>query len=604
MIQLLNLFNLSINKATKIFFLSALFSNSLYSSSILLSKIEETKLYDDTYWSKLFHYRDGKSEIDSDNFFISKNGKTNLKEELFETINALTNGKKDVLCRFPLRVKWLKEKIPALEKEIKNYECKDLDLYIKEIDAKYASLIFPSAHINSPASMYGHTFLRIGGNLNTPLISNAVNYAAQTEETNGLIFAYKGIFGGYKGQYSILPYYKKIKEYSNLEQRDIWEYDLNLEENEVFKMALHSYELKDSFSFYHFFLENCSYNLLWLFEIAREDLDLVKKFKVKAVPLDTIKILTSYNLIKNSNFRYSKMAKMKYILNEQIENKTYLNDYLSNDIDLNNKLSFDDKVAYLDLKIEYIQYLRSENKLDQKTYIKKYLKLLKLRSSFDKISEFNIKNPKNPLYSHGSSKLKFTYSSDDSIEFGIKPVYNDIYDVSDGYLDGAYIDFFDLNIKKADDKLFIDKFTILKIKSLAKRDIVFKPISWAIDLSYERFKSKEDYLKLKPQIGLTYGNEDFFIYTLLHSNLYNKLGDNLISLGSSIGAVSNSIKNTKIGINYSYDKYNQKFDNKVLELFSTYKFSKNSALNLKYTNDDYEDLKKQDNISISLFYYF
>ena len=56
--------------------------------------------------------------MDSDNFFISKEGKTDLKKELFETIDALKNGKSDVLCRFPLRVEWLKENIPSLENEI------------------------------------------------------------------------------------------------------------------------------------------------------------------------------------------------------------------------------------------------------------------------------------------------------------------------------------------------------------------------------------------------------------------------------------------------------------------------------------------------------
>ena len=36
--------------------------------------------------------------MDSDNFFISKEGKTDLKKELFETIDALKNGKSDILC--------------------------------------------------------------------------------------------------------------------------------------------------------------------------------------------------------------------------------------------------------------------------------------------------------------------------------------------------------------------------------------------------------------------------------------------------------------------------------------------------------------------------
>jgi len=107
-------------------------------------------------------------------------------------------------------------------------------------------MVFPTAHINSPASMYGHTFLRVSSNHDTPLISNAINFAAKTNDTNGLIFAYKGLFGEYEGRYSILPYYEKIKEYNNLEQRDIWEYDLDLTQEEINRLVLHTFELKDS----------------------------------------------------------------------------------------------------------------------------------------------------------------------------------------------------------------------------------------------------------------------------------------------------------------------------------------------------------------------
>ena len=602
MILLLSICNSFLNKVTKIILLSSLFISYSFSSTATEDFIKKNKLYNDSYWSKLLHYKNGKSEVDSNNFFISKNGKTDLKKELLETIDSLQNGTNNTLCRFPLRVKWLKEKIPNLESKIKKYQCKDLDLYLKEINAKFASLIFPTSHINSPASMYGHTFLRLSGDEKTPLLGNAVNYAAQTEETNGLIFAYKGLFGGYKGKYSILPYYKKIKEYSNLEQRDIWEYKLDLSQEEVEKIALHSYELKDAYSFYYFFLENCSYNLLWLLEVARDDLELVNNFYLKAAPLDTIKILKKYDLIKQSDYRYSKMTKMKHILDNEILNKNYIKSFVKENKELPTSLSLKDKAAYLDLKIEYTQYLRSKNKIEKKDYLKKYLKLLKQRSKISIVSDYEIKKASNPLFSHDSARVSLTYNSDKTYELSGKPVYSNIYDISYGYLDGAYIDFFDLNLKKDDDRVFIDKFKILDISSLSKRDELFKPLSWGIELSYERFKSQEDYMKLKPSFGVTYGNENYFIYALGQSKAYNKLGDNLLSLGSKIGFVANKFEDIKLGLSYEYDKYNKGFKNRNFEVFSTYKIDENLSLNLKYINDNL--IKQRDISSFSLFYYF
>ena len=550
------------------------------------------------------HYTNGKSEIDSHNFFISKDGKTDLKKELFETINSLKNGKNNVLCRFPLRVKWLKENIPSLEKDIVTYPCAQLDEYISSIDAKYVTMVFPTAHINSPASMYGHTFLRVSSNEETPLISNAINFAAKTDDTNGFIFAYKGLFGEYEGRYSILPYYEKIKEYNNLEQRDIWEYDLDLTQEQIDRLVLHAFELKDSYSDYFFFKENCSYNILWLLEVARNDLDLVSHFTFKTVPLDSIKILKSYNLVKDSRFRYSNMGKMKNILEKKIENKEYLKAFINEDKPLNDSLITDDKISYLDFKILYLQYQRANNQYDKKEYLNKYLQLLKQRSSYSKASSYDIKTPFNPLDSHDSAKVSFFYDSTDSFELGLKPVYTDIYDISDGYLEGAYIDFFDLNIKKTkDENIKLDKFTLLKIKSLAQQDIIFKPFSWGIDLGYEHFKDQSDYLKIKPETGFTFGNEKNFIYTMVGSNLYYKNSEQLYSVGTSVGFIINQFKDIKLGIKYSYDKYNKSLENNEVEIFTTYKIDRNLALNIKYINDDLYK-KDKERVKAGIFYYF
>lgn len=592
-----------IERGIKYFILISLFF-SVSNSLELKNYIEEHKLYENSYWAKLLHYRDGISEIDSTNFFISNNGKEDLKEELFETINSLETGTNNVLCRFPLRVEWLKENIPTLEEKIVPYSCEELDKFLELTNAKYVTMVFPTAHINSPASMYGHTFLKVGSDKETPLISNAINYAAKTDEKNGLIFAYNGIFGGYEGRYSIMPYYEKIKEYNNLEQRDVWEYDLNLSQEEINKLVLHTWELKDSYADYYFFKENCSYNVLWLLEIARPSLDLVSYFDFKAIPLDTIKILTKYDgLIVDSRYRYSNLKKMKHILNEEIENKEFLKAYINDEIELPDSLSQSDKISYLDFKIAYTQYQRSEDGTEKKEYIKNYLKLLKERSSYKQTRTYNIKSPLDPLISHDSAKIGLFYDSNDSFETSIKPAYNDMYDIVDGYLQGAYIDFFELNFKKQKDKdVKLDRFTLIKIKSYSPQDMIFKPISWGIDAGYEHFKDKDDYFKIKPEVGVSFGNDKDFIYSMLGSNIYYKGNDQLYSAGVNIGFITNRIENFNIGVNYTYDKYNKSLENNQFEAFTTYKIHRNLALNLKYINDDLYE--KQDRVKVGVMFYF
>ncbi len=133
--------------------------------------------------------------------------------------------------------------------------CNELENFLKALSPRSATLVFPTAYMNSPASMFGHTLIRIDGDYQSRLISYAINYAANTGDEGGISYLIKGLFGYFKGYFSILPYYEKIEEYNDLDMRDMWEYELNLSEDEVRRMVLHIWELKDIYSYYYFFDE-------------------------------------------------------------------------------------------------------------------------------------------------------------------------------------------------------------------------------------------------------------------------------------------------------------------------------------------------------------
>jgi hypothetical protein len=63
------------------------------------------------------------------------------------------------------------------------------------MDPQSVTLVFSSAHINSPASMFGYTFLRIDSSYESKMLSYAVNYAAgaDPDKENGMVFAVKGL---------------------------------------------------------------------------------------------------------------------------------------------------------------------------------------------------------------------------------------------------------------------------------------------------------------------------------------------------------------------------------------------------------------------------
>lgn len=227
-----------------------------------LERAEEMRLHEDRYWEILLHYKKKiqgvKSLIDDPRFFLSPNGKYDPKSELDATIKAFFNPEPNdnnhPKCRFIARYSWLKEKLNIDESKTPNVICQELDQAMDKIKPGRAVLVFPTAHINSPASMFGHTMIGISGAHRSQLLSYAANYAAFADDSNGFLYAFKGIFGYYKGYFSVLPYYEKVKEYSDLEQRDIWEYQLNLSKEETERMTLHLWELKDLYSDYYFLM--------------------------------------------------------------------------------------------------------------------------------------------------------------------------------------------------------------------------------------------------------------------------------------------------------------------------------------------------------------
>ena len=76
----------------------------------LLSAEEELYLKD--YWKKLLHFEDEKSNVISDDFFLSDSYRHSLQDEFYSTIELLRgdNGK-EVACNFPARYLWIKKHI-------------------------------------------------------------------------------------------------------------------------------------------------------------------------------------------------------------------------------------------------------------------------------------------------------------------------------------------------------------------------------------------------------------------------------------------------------------------------------------------------------------
>ena len=227
----------------------------------------------------------------------------------------MTQSQQPSQCAFIARYQWLKEQLAFDDRRLPRLTCERFQTWYEELHPEAISLIFPSAYMNNPASMFGHTFLRIdrkGQTESTRILAYTINYAARVPADAGLEYVFKGVFGGYHGYFSTVPYYMKVQEYRDIDNRDIWEYSLRFNPGQIRALLMHTWELGSGYFDYYFFKENCAYHILSLLEVADPTLHLTDQFVFWTIPVDTIRLVTGQNhLVKDITFRPSRSTQVK-----------------------------------------------------------------------------------------------------------------------------------------------------------------------------------------------------------------------------------------------------------------------------------------------------
>ncbi len=471
----------------------------------LIRKARETHLAEQRGWHILLHYKKKLtggtiSRISDPAFFLSRTGRTDPEAELEATIAAFfTPSAPDgehPTCRFPARLAWLSEQLHIDPARLPAAACSEQQEQLRTIDARSAVLVFPVGHINSPASMFGHTLIRIDGSSKSSLISYAVNYAADANDTNGFLYAFKGLSGFYKGYYSLLPYYEKVKEYADLEHRDMWEYRLELSREEVERLLLHALELQRISSDYYFLDENCSYNLLFLLEAARPTLHLSDRTGVFVLPTNTIDIARQSGILDAAVYRPSqgrRITRIASLLDEQGQQAAL--EVAQGKREVKSLRGFaasdEQRREILDLGAELIQLRLSRKELEQQDYNRLYLKILAERSALGKgEAAYDIAPPPPPDAGHRTTAVGIgggVRRGDGYAALHLQPAFHGLLDPDQGYLSGAQIKFFDTLVDYVPEhgRMRLRTLHLLDILSAAPRDRFFRPFSWKIAAGWD-----------------------------------------------------------------------------------------------------------------------
>lgn len=522
------------------------------------------------YWHRLLHYQPNRllggvrSETEDPDFFLSPRGMREPDAELQATLRAFFDPDATTVtgehpqCRFIARFHWLDEQLNLDEEHLPRQDCERFWTWHDAIDPGTATLIFASDYLNSPASMYGHTLLRIdppGQDEDSRLVSYALNYAAESTEDNGFVFAYKGLTGGYIGRFSIMPYYEKVKEYNDWENRDLWEYRLQLKRPEVSRLLMHAWELGPIDFDYYFLHQNCSFRLLELLEVARPDLQLTDPFHFWAIPTDTVRVaIAQQALLDEVVYRPAASTILKHQIEQVLPHVAQLGHQLAHgtrtldDPELA-ALPPEQQAEALEIAYAYLHYLFLSREVG--TEARPHMHRLLVARSQVPVSRSRPQPPApatRPDEGHDTARIALAggeLGERDFLELRLRPAYHDLLDPAAGYKHGAQIDFLDLALRRYQGgRIELEHLRLVDVRSLAPRDEFFREVSWNARIGLERQRLEDARRKLvlhgEAGGGLTFGlgEDDRHLFSVSLQNTV-QLGDELeddIRLGSGPSA--------------------------------------------------------------------
>lgn len=163
----------------------------------------------------------------------------------------------------------------------------------------------------------------------------------------------------------------------------------------------------------------------------------------------------------------------------------------------------------------------------------------------------------------------------------LRPAYHDILDPLPGYSKGAQINFLDIRGRYFfdDNRLELDKFTVIDILSLTARNRFFKPVSWGVDTGFERMLTDDgptNGAQINGSGGVSYTvADDHLAYGLLQAQLKvaNRFAEDYSLGGGAVAGLllylDHSIANLELrGLRYALGETDNFFQARWRQSFS------------------------------------
>jgi hypothetical protein len=464
-------------------------------------------------WRQLITYGDGnRGQANSAGFYLAEDGRENPESELIKTVAALLAPAGDDVnshaqCRFPARKMWLKEKLPTSLLGMQELDCSEFVAFSGSGADKSVSFVFATGFLGNPASYYGHVLVKVNTSKvgrDEKLQDATVNFGAKIPENENMaVYILKGMFGGYQSSFTHMPFFYHAKNYGENENRDLWEYQLDLSDRNRDFLIAYAWDLQSAEYQYFFANRNCAYRMGEMLELV-VGRDMVSPIRPWAVPQALATKLAKIkrngkSIISKVVYHPSRQSRLyqRYgaldVYQTSFVHKVVGNPRLLPSIE-SNHFTLEEQHQILDALMDYYQYVRKEDKGEADPNNASYNAVLAYRYQLSpgaKPVEYS--SSSNPHKGREPSYLSITaVSHKHAGEYSsvhLRPAYYDSLDSDYGHIKNAQLSMAEITLLVKGYDVYVGEFNLVKIESLRRNFTGLpgdKQHAWDLELGAEQ----------------------------------------------------------------------------------------------------------------------
>lgn len=527
---------------TGAFLLLFFFSIPIFSFEIPTKLIQERaisqNLGSDPHWLSLIHFYKSAPQIADPKFYYDSENDSN--EELKKTIAALAQDEEQ-RCRFPARSLWITKRLNLKKQSFEH--CKLLQEFLAKAPTQKVSVVFASENITQASTIMGHILLKIEGqNHNNINVSHAISFYTELTDANLPRLVFQTLVTGKKGHYTLSPFEPIKNNYLYSEQRNLWEFQLNLPLFQQELFAFHLFELKNIDFKYFFHTFNCSTMIQDLLAVVFPEVQ--KSRSLWVTPLDVIRAIDHNKYIKARKVLPASKWKIRALQRalENAKKKSQVAKYLS--LELTKSQS---SLDYEEGKLDEEKWRNIESRINND------LKELNHQFSLD------VSTYKTPSKTPPDSQLSLSYlSANKSNRYILEyiPASHEIVDDNSQYTNESQLKIFSPSFSwdQQRKKIALESFTLYSASSFQPSDNVLAVWSGRMELSYSH-ELNQDFQTEKgtsalASLGKTFRiHNDIDFFSLLGSGYKDSLDRFFINL--EIGGIVREVANLKSVFSYT-----------------------------------------------------